>query len=326
MIGIRHESTTGDTHARIYIEGLERDLRILHLSDSHLTEADDRDPDVLPYAQQSRARFDERTPEGQTTREVFERTISDAREQGIDAAVLTGDIIHFPAWAGIECLEHGIKDLGVPALFTSGNHDWHFPYLEWSDAVRQSHYPRLQGLTGGNPACQSVDIGGVRLVTLDNSTYQVSDEQVSFLRSELGTGQPCLLFVHIPIWTEALLPGVMDSWKAPIMMCAVDDWTEETRSRWKVPGNDPSTVELYELLTQGESLNLAGIFCGHVHFGHAGLYHEGRWQYVARPGFSGGYRIIELLAVQSKEDQPGTADPPYRTTRSCDVALERAFL
>ena len=295
-MGIRHESTTSDTHARIHIEGLERDLRILHLSDSHLTEADERDPEAVPHAEEIGARFNDRTPEGQTAREVFEQTIAYAREQGIDAAVLTGDMIHFPAWAGIERVESGVKDLGVPALFTSGNHDWHFPYLEWSDATRQSHYPRLERLAGENPACHSIEIGGVRLVTLDNSTYQVSSEQVAFLRSELDKGQPCLLFIHIPIWTEALLPGVLDQWKAPIMMCASDGWTEETRSRWRVPGNDPSTVELYELLTQGESLNLAGIFCGHVHFGHAGLYREGRWQYVAQPGFAGGYRLIELLS------------------------------
>ena len=40
--------------------------------------------------------------------------------------------------------------------------------------------------------------------------------------------------------------------------------------------------------------HLAGIFCGHVHFSHAGAFRENCLQYVTNPGFAGGYRIIEL--------------------------------
>ncbi len=293
---IRHEATGRGDRARIHIAGLERELTILHLTDSHMTLVDDRDPEAVPYSK-SRGPdlFFNHTPNGEPTHDVFDRTIRDAREMGVDAGVLTGDIIDFPAWAGIEHVERGMKALGAPALFTAGNHDWHFQHMEWSDAVRQEYYPRLHALTNGTPSCQSMELGGVRLITLDNSTYQISPEQLAFLRAELATGQPCLLFIHIPIWIASLAPDVMKTWGAPIVMASPNGWTAETRKRWQVEGTDPSTLEAYELLTQGESENLAGIFCGHVHFDHADTYREGRVQYVTTPGYSGGYRIIELV-------------------------------
>jgi hypothetical protein len=58
----------------------------------------------------------------------------------------------------------------------------------------------------------------------------------------------------------------------------------------------PSTRECIELLTTGSSENLAGIFCGHVHFSHIDEYREGRRQYVTAPGFSGASRLIQLVA------------------------------
>jgi len=293
---IRHEANGRGDRARIHIAGLARDLRILHLTDSHITEVDARDPEAVPYAKRRGPDlFFKHTPNGESTREVFDRTLSDAREMNVDAVVMTGDIVDFAAWAGIEHVAREMKTLGVPALYAPGNHDWHLPHLDWSEATREECYQRLYGLTGNTPACQSMQLGDVRLIALDNSTYQITPEQLTFLRRELATGQPCLLFMHIPIWIGSLVQDVMKKWQAPIMMASPHGWTAETRERWKVAGNDPSTLEAYELLTRGESENLAGIFCGHVHFEHADAYREGRVQYVSETGFSGGYRIIDLL-------------------------------
>jgi len=295
-MNIRHEATGCSDGARIRIAGLENDIGILHLTDSHITEADERDPAAIPYAKRRGENgFYGSTPNNETTLEVFSRSLTKAREMNVDAVVMTGDIVDFAAWAGIEHVAREMKALGVPALYAPGNHDWHLPHLDWSEATREECYPRLHGLTGNTPACQSMQLGGVRLIAIDNSTYQVSPAQVSFLRRELATGQPCLLFMHIPIWIESLVQDVMKKWQAPIMMATPHGWTEEMRIRWKVAGNDPSTLECFELLTQGKSENLVGIFCGHVHFDHVDSYREGRWQYVARAGYCGSYRIIELL-------------------------------
>ena len=287
---------TDDDAATIRIVGLSRDLTILHVTDSHMVEGDERDPEAAQHMTRFTELFEARTPGGVPPRQVFARTLAEGREPSLDAAVLTGDIIHFPARAGIDRIREGIASVGVPTLYTLGNHDWSFPHLEWSDETRQAWYPRFHDLTGGDPACQALDVGGVRLIALDNSTYQVSDRQVEFLRHQLAAGVPCLLFVHIPLAIPSLTPAVMETWKAPIMMGAEEGWTDETRQRWRVPGTLDSTRACLELITAGPD-NLAGVFCGHVHFAHVDAYREGRCQYVTAPGFGGGSRVIHLEAM-----------------------------
>lgn len=295
---IEHQLDGDDTTATIHIEGLTQDLAILHLTDSHMVAGDERDPEADQHIEHFSALFEERTPGHVPTSTLFHQTIEHVGAQPLDAAALTGDIIHFPSLAAIEHIERGVAALGVPTLYTLGNHDWHFPHLPWSDETRAAHYPLFYGLTNDSPACQAIDVGGVRLITLDNSNYQVSPAQVEFLRTQLASGLPCLLFIHIPLWIESLAPAVVEQWKAPIVMAAQHGWTDETRERWKVPGNGDSTEACLELLTAdtlGE--NLAGIFCGHVHFPHADAFRSGRYQYVTKPGFAGGYRLVHLKAI-----------------------------
>ena len=292
---IEHIAADNDDVATIRIEGLERGLKILQLTDSHMAVGDERDPDAAEHVARLRESFQQRTPGGVSAREVFDQALKRGAQEQIDAAVLTGDITHLPTFAAIEIIQQGLKELSVPSLYTLGNHDWHLSHLESSEATRSDYYPRFHGLTGGSPSHQVLELGGVRLITLDNSTYQVNAEQLAFLRQQLAVGQPCLLFVHIPLWVESLMPAVVEMWNAPIVMAPASGWTDESRVRWeKVLDPSPSTRECMELLSTGPSENVAGIFCGHVHFSHVDEYREGRCQYVTAPGFSGGYRLIQL--------------------------------
>jgi len=287
-----------DDVASIRIDGLEQDLTILHLTDSHMAEGDERDPDAADAVERFQQLFQERTPGGVPAWDLFQRALSMAASRGADAAALTGDIIHFPSHAAIEIIQSGVDELVVPTVYTPGNHDWHFPHLEWSEETRAEHYPRFHGLTDGNPAYGAIEVGGVRLITLDNSTYQVSAEQVEFLRDELDSGQTCLLFIHIPIWVKSLAAEVMEKWQAPIMMASPSGWTEEMREKWKVGETTKSTQDCHDLLMSKAASSLAGIFCGHVHFAHDAEIRPGCYQYVTTPGFEGGYRWIELTGTE----------------------------
>ena len=283
----------GDGEARIRIEGLAAPLTILHVTDSHMVEGDDRDPEAAQHLDRFRELFEERTPGHVPPRQLYLETMDAGRDRGVDAAVLTGDMIHFPARAGLEAVAAGIAAVEAPCLYTLGNHDWFYPHLEWNDETRAAWYPRFHELTGGNPACQVLDIGGVRLIALDNSNYQLDETQVEFLTQQLADGLPSLLFVHIPLAIESLTPPVIERWQAPIMMGAEDGWTALTRERWRVPGTRPSTRAGLDVVFEGPD-NLLGVFCGHVHFPHADAYRPGRCQYVTAPGFEGGSRTIRL--------------------------------
>ena len=51
-----------DNKTTIGIEGLSRAMTLLHITDSHVALADNRDPEALAYVAEDQARFAERTP------------------------------------------------------------------------------------------------------------------------------------------------------------------------------------------------------------------------------------------------------------------------
>lgn len=84
--------------------------------------------------------------------------------------------------------------------------------------TRQAQYAKFNRYTEGNPACQSKTIGGVLLITLDNSTYQFTEDQVEFVKRQLALGLPTLIFMHIPIYIPSLLGDVLLNFNSPIMI------------------------------------------------------------------------------------------------------------
>ncbi len=290
---IEHLQTEDEQQAVIRVEGLKRPMTLMHITDSHMAAADERDPEALESATKVQELFQKLTPGGVSPRMLFDQALERSNALSVDCTILTGDIIHFPARAAIELVERGIDVLRGPYLYTPGNHDWHFPHLTWNDQTRQEYRPRLAHLAGDSPDAQVKELDGVSLIALDNSNYQITDGQLEFVRRQLETGKPCLLFVHIPLYTPSLLPLVVEEWNAPIVMAA-PCWTEEERRRWRVRESEPTTIACHQLLTEGEAENLVGVFCGHVHFAHAGEVRPGRLQYVGQAGFRGGYRAIRL--------------------------------
>jgi 3',5'-cyclic AMP phosphodiesterase CpdA len=290
-VKIRHLNPEDPEENQILVEGLEQEVLLFHLSDSHLAEADARDPHpARQAADHFQPYFQQRTPGGIPTREVFSSLLARCRAVQPDALALTGDILHFPSVAGLELLDRSLG--GQEYLYTLGNHDWNFPYHPWGEATRQAHYPRFFAFSRGDPACQVRQVKGLRLIALDNSTYQVSDAQVEFLRRQLQDGKPCLLLVHIPLVIPSLMPSVMARWNAPIVMGGEEGWTAEARAKWLVGEVAPSTRACLELVRQAE--NLVGILCGHVHFPRADQMRSGCFQYVAKPGFEGGCRVLRF--------------------------------
>ena len=284
---ITHLQPEHPTETVIQIEGLRQSVTLMHITDSHLHLADERDPEALEFIKSKKAKRPE-------VHEHFIEALTRSNESGVDATILTGDITNFPSWAAIDTIANGVARLSAPYLYTLGNHDWHFPFLDWNDATRDEYYPRFAGLIDGDPQCQVKEIDGVKLIALDNSNYQVSIDQVRFLKYHLATGAPCLLFIHIPIFVRSLLLPVLERWKTPIMMAATEGWTEEMRAAKPAFLPNETTLEFHRFLINGASENIAAIFCGHVHFSHTDAYRAGRFQYVTNAGFDGTSRLIRL--------------------------------
>ncbi|HYF49404.1 MAG TPA: metallophosphoesterase [Planctomycetota bacterium] len=287
-----------DTRATVRIEGLPTKTRVLHITDSHVALADERNSDWREAAALTREKFVkhhfEATGRNAHTEKTFCDTLSAFKGQEIDLIALTGDIVHLPSKASVEHISGALKSCGVPWLYTSGNHDWNFGGQPCTDETRAKFWPELQPLHCGPAAASSRVVSGVNFLAVDNSNYQISEEQLAFVKAELARGLPSVLLIHIPLSLPTLRAPTVARWKSPILM-ADPEWAPEDRERWGTRLDDKETLECMRLLSA--SANLAAVLCGHIHFPHADNVSARAVQYVGKPGYEGGTRVVEFLPL-----------------------------
>ncbi|WP_214627442.1 metallophosphoesterase family protein [Paenibacillus agaridevorans] len=284
-----HLPTSNDTQTMIRISGLSQPTLLLHVTDSHMNATDS----VEGYGTLSQSYVDYNFDEVET-RAHFEKALAFAAERQVDGVALTGDIVNGATVGNVAYLESRLGKLQAPILYTPGNHDWEFPGEPWGEETRQAHVGKFARLAGGDPSFRVLELNGILLIGIDNSTYQITQAQLDFYQAELERGLPVLLFMHIPIYVPSLLKDVLHMWGSPILLNA-EDWDAERMVQWQVKPATEATRNFHRLLLDNPLGNLVGIFCGHVHFAHADALSRGSCQYVTKPGFQGGYRVIRLV-------------------------------
>lgn len=231
-----------ETNSSVQVQHAER-IRILQFTDIHFFNARDRHG-VGP---------DERSV-------VDMQQMVDLHQP--DVVAVTGDTWHDnPDGRGGEFLEYSIRQLeglGVPWLFTWGNHDLLGDYVAGHDALRAARNSLYRGgPTAGNYTVDLVDATGRRvwqLICLNTTNIGIQRPQRDWIdalwekRQTAGHEMPpafCML--HIPvlqyhyIWEEEMAAGFKRE--------AVCSWGENGSGLW-------------HLQRLG---NVKALFCGHDH-------------------------------------------------------------
>jgi hypothetical protein len=176
----------------------------------------------------------------------------------------------------------------------AGNHDWHYEGMPGAlDELRSTWIQKrlLPLYQGRNPLMTVREIQGIRLIVLDNSTYEIQPEQLEFFRVQAATGQPLALFVHIPLYAPGRGVG---------FGCGHPDWGAETdrnyelerRPRWPVAGHTAVTRTFHHEVFA--TPNLLGIFAGHIHRPSVDIV-NGLPQFVTEANATGAYLAAEFL-------------------------------
>ena len=160
-------------------------MRILHLSDTHLT----RDPGPA--------------------HEALRLLLADcARLDGLDAVVVTGDLADDgsgEAYAEIRARIGGFaRDRGIPAILATGNHDERTAFTEH---LGTGHLDGPALSFDGPERAAATLVGGYRIVTLDSLVPgkgygRLGQAQLTWLRELLAAPAPAgtvLAFHHPPI-------------------------------------------------------------------------------------------------------------------------------
>lgn len=176
--------------------GLGKPVRILQLTDVHISLADERNPDMIEYAAGRRnvffkeANFPERDPLGY---------LEDAMEysKNFDCTVITGDLVDFDTDA---CYEAAQKILaGKDYMYCAGNHEFTPRPGTDSYALRAEKLPKIQARFRGDLTFESRIVGGVNVIAAENGFVTWTEEQFEKLKFEVSRGLPILMFFHVPI-------------------------------------------------------------------------------------------------------------------------------
>jgi len=284
-----NESVTAE-QTIISVPGIECPVTLFQITDMHLTCPDPEDcsgaeePERIQTKTAERAKYFTLFP-GRSTADVFEGLLEYAAERSADCVVMAGDIMDFqsPKIAGE--LERMLKGSGNQYLYVNGNHEHDEKRLWDRDLLKPFTDPS---------GCGALEVGGVRLIGVDNTGYKISPEQLTFLRERTADGKPCLLFMHIPLYVDTLEEDTVRRWGNPILLGLTEEaFSRQTPGMFFTPRPDGTTREFCRLA--GETPNIYGVFAGHLHLSHTDRLPSGRFQYVTNSGYENSCREIRLL-------------------------------
>jgi len=263
---VQHQwtSTTALLLVRLPQGSVDASLRLLHITDAHVSEGQ-LEPWERAHAERMHNAFREvRLPvNGSVGRpiSVFRELIDLAGTAEAELVALGGDIVNFPhkatsAWTASMLSASLRRQDGatIPYVYTAGNHDWFYEGLSGSQTELRQEWRRtaLQPLYDGSAAHApwqshdfgALEVGGILVLTVDNSLHQVTFEQLTFLRTQLLRWLPTVLLLHVPL-------SVNDSLRPfqgyalcgdPAWGESTDrSWRDERRARWPKEGNSRPT-------------------------------------------------------------------------------------
>lgn len=191
------------THTQLSV-GLKHPVKILHITDIHLTYANDMD------TREHHELMKERTKtfhiEGKLSpKEYFEQAIALAKEENA-LLVCTGDAIDIHTHGNLEMFKEIVR--GEDLMFSPGGHEHQrvcirtmeepYPYWETVRPLLESEFSEF------DLYFESREIGGINVITADNSLDYFPQKTVEAFKRELEKGLPVIVFFHDPIWDSLL--------------------------------------------------------------------------------------------------------------------------
>ena len=286
-----------------YAEVIKESVKVVHIADTHLFMDDKRGIPFQGYSNRMAKAYNQtthfQTREKTNPKKSFEQTLAFAKEVNADLINLVGDIFSFPSEGAIEWVLSKLRATGIPFIYIAGNHDWHYEGMKGDlESLRDTWIEkRLQPLYQGNHHLMAAyDIKGIRFLAIDNSTYQINEEQLAFISAQIRTGLPLVLLVHIPMYA----PGKNISFGCgnPFWGAATDRSFElERRPKWPESGHTQTTFNFYKKVFNAP--NIMGVFAGHKHRNSIEVI-KGKPQIVSDDNASGGYLDIDFLPLNEQ--------------------------
>ncbi len=238
--------------------GLEKPVTVLQISDTHLTLCDERDNARKAALAAHRATI---FPGAESCLNEIETL---AKREG-HLLVHTGDLTDFVSAANLDRAAQFANACDV--MMVAGNHEFSQYVGEAVEdaAYRNGSLDRVQAGYHNDIRFTSRMVGGVNLIGIDNGYYLFDREQFDALRREVAKGLPIILFLHVPLYSEALYDHCLAIGKTSAYLTAVPEektkcYPPERRVQQRA---DKVTREMVAYIRE-EPL-IQAVFAGHLH-------------------------------------------------------------
>lgn len=239
--------------------GASAPFRILHMSDTHLTRADERDDErKLTLAAERQKYFGRAEMMAEAGSEL-------SHKEGLPI-FHTGDLLDFVSYANLDAARAYTEQNDV--FMASGNHEFSLYVGEaFEDAAyREQSLDKVQACFKNDIRFSVRQINGVNFVALDNSYYLVDPWQLDALKKVVAEGLPVVLLIHTPLYCESLYHYEMVERKAGsagIMAVPEELMQGYNDYRFRQQKADATTLEAYDYICS-EPL-IRAILTGHLH-------------------------------------------------------------
>ena len=199
-----------------------------------------------------------------STREHFRNLLVMAQEG--DAFVMTGDICDYISGANVRFVEESLQAVAKPYLYICGNHD------------SAQSLPDTPVFSRVKQPIQTVDLGDLLLVGIDDSLREITPEQNARLDALLEQKKPLLLVMHIPLQTQGNRERL-------------EECGEYFRLNYSEAS--PEVAAFQEKLARHQD-KIVAVLAGHLHFDDISEIVPGLPQFVATQGALGNLHRYEI--------------------------------
>lgn len=264
--------------AYVHIDaGATRPFSILHISDTHFTEA-------YPHEDERKQKLKAARTQtfGGRQEEALRDSLAWAKDN-VDFVLHTGDLIDWLSEANLDLVKRHFGDAMLGAV---GNHEFsRYMWLEPSENT-EAYKARSAELLGKafpfDIRLHARVVNGVNFVTLDSVYGYVCPDQVERFRAEVKKGLPIILCMHVPFYTEGLWRASRKFWSRAgkkFESAVIPDASGD----FKTQQTDPTTRDFIAYL-KTEPL-LKAILAGHLHITVQDRFSPTAIQYVVGGNF-----------------------------------------
>ena len=254
--------------------GATAPFSILHISDTHLTEAY---PDEADAAGKLRSKERRTRTFGGRQEEALRDSLAWAKDN-VDYVLHTGDLIDWQSQANFDLVK---KYYGGAMFGSMGNHEF-YTYLPGEkitaeESFKERSWPLLKAAYPVDPRFSAQTVNGVNFVCLDGVFGTVQPDLVEKFMAEVKKGLPIVLCMHVPFITDGIWRCDCKYWKGvnkKYRNAAVPD----PGGDYKRQQTDPTTRDFIAYL-KGEKL-LKAILAGHLHITVQDRFSPTAMQYV----------------------------------------------